>query len=280
MLRRAVPAGLLCLLVAACTPSGVERDQTAAAIARKAHLEPLVAKGDRFDLQLYRRAGTGPLFVYIEGDGFAFLDTRTPSSDPTPAEPLALELAAVDPAAGVLYIGRPCQFAPGRADRRCAVEDWTDARFSRAAILAIDEAIDSVLSHSSHRSLVLIGYSGGGVVAALIAARRRDVALLITVAAPLDLDAWLRRMHLSPLSGSLSPLDGRANLVHTPQVHFAGAHDAIVPPDVTRSGAERLMAPASGRMIVIPEFDHRCCWVRDWPVLRDEALRVTTGAAR
>jgi len=30
-------------------------------------------------------------------------------------------------------------------------------------------------------------------------------------------------------------------------------------------------------MIVIPEFDHRCCWVRDWPELRDEALRAATG---
>jgi hypothetical protein len=278
VLRSAVAAGLVLVLTAGCTPSGAARDQTAAAIARRARLDPLVVAGDHFDLQLYRRMGEGPLFVYIEGDGFAFLDTRTPSSDPTPVEPLALELAAADPGPAVLYIGRPCQFAPGRSDRRCAVADWTGARFSPDAILAVDEAIDSVVGHDSRRPLVLIGHSGGGVVAASIAERRSDVALLITLAAPLDLDAWTTRMRLSPLSGSLSPLDTRANLAHTPQIHFAGAEDAIVPADVTRSGAERLMSRESGRMIVIPEFDHRCCWVRDWPALRGEALHAAAVA--
>jgi len=278
MPRCAAAALVLLATVAACTPSGATRDETAAAIARRAHLAPLIAKGDHFDLQLYRRDGSGSLFIYIEGDGFAFLDPRTPSSDPTPLEPLALELAATDPAPAVLYIGRPCQFAPGRSDPRCAIEDWTDARFSRGAILAIDQAIDSVVGPNPHRPLVLIGYSGGGVVAALIAAHRKDVALLITVAAPLDLDEWARRMDLAPLSGSLSPLEGRGNLARTPQIHFAGGHDTIVPVDVTRKGAEQLMPPKSGQMIVLPEFDHRCCWVRDWPALRGAALHTAANA--
>ena len=91
---------------------GQRRDETAAEIARRAGLEPGTSIGDAFDRQTWRRDDDrpGPLFVYVEGDGLACLDARTPSSDPTPADPVALRLAAADPGAAVLYIGRPCQF--------------------------------------------------------------------------------------------------------------------------------------------------------------------------
>ena len=50
--------------------------------------------------------------VYIEGDGYAWATTTDPSDDPTPINPLALRLAAVDDAPNVLYLARPCQFRP------------------------------------------------------------------------------------------------------------------------------------------------------------------------
>ena len=144
----------------------------------------------------------GPLFVYIEGDGLAYLDTRTPSTDPTPVDPLALRLAAADPGPAVLYLGRPCQFAPGRGDPRCSVRAWTTARFGANVVASIDDAISRERARAPERPLVLVGYSGGGVIAALVAARRKDVSLLITVAAPLDVADWTRRMGVSPLDGS------------------------------------------------------------------------------
>ncbi len=264
-----LPAALL----AGCVASGADRDATAAAIARSGGLAPAVDPGGPFDLQLYRRDSTapGPLFVYIEGDGAAYLDPRTPSSDPTPIDPLALRLAAADPGTAVAYVARPCQFAPGRSDRHCAIADWTNRRFSPEAVAAVDDAIAREHARAPARPLVLIGYSGGGVIAALVATRRSDVALLITIAAPLDIVDWTHRLALSPLTGSRSPLDDAAALAKVRQVDFAGERDATVPVETIRGAVAKLQPGA--RLVVVPGFDHTCCWLRDWPQLRETAWR-------
>jgi hypothetical protein len=264
-----LPAAIL----AGCVARGGDRDAAAAAIARDGRLVAAVYRGTYFDLQLYRRdsAAPGPLFVYIEGDGAAYLDPRTPSSDPTPVEPLALRLAAADPGLAVVYVARPCQFPPGRADPRCTTADWTNRRFSSEAVAAVNDAIEREHAHAPARPLVLVGYSGGGVIAALVAARRKDVALLITIAAPLDIADWTRRLDLSPLTGSRSPLDDAAVLAQVRQVDFAGERDATVPVETIRRAVARFQPGA--KLVVVPAFDHRCCWLDDWPRLRDMAWR-------
>ena len=267
-------AGIVALaaMLAACGHSGVGRDATAATIAQTAGLEPVASKGATFDLLIYRRddGKPGPLFVYIEGDGLAYLDQRTPSSDPTPVDPLALRLAAADPGPAVVYIGRPCQFAAGRGDPRCQVRDWTTARFGARVVAALDDAIGREHARDPARPLVLVGYSGGGVAAALVAARRRDVALLITIAAPLDVADWTRRLGLSPLDGSELPLDHVGRLSKLRVVAYAGQKDKVVPVASIASAVEKF--GASAKLIVVPDFDHRCCWVRDWLPLREVAF--------
>lgn len=242
---------LIALALLAGCAGGETRDTGANEIARAGRLEPAVFATATFDLQGWQRddGRPGPLFVYIEGDGFAYVDERTPSSDPTPRDPIALKLAAVDPGPAILYLGRPCQFAPGRSDRRCTARDWTIDRFAEPAVAALDDAIGR-----QRRPLVLVGYSGGGVIAALLAMRRSDVERVVTIAAPLAVDRWTKLFDLSPLSHA-------AVDVRVPLVAFAGQRDATVPPEVaTLPGA---------RQIVVPGFDHRCCWARDWPRLLD-----------
>jgi hypothetical protein len=270
-LRLAAVAALLAATVSACSSGGAGRDETAASIARAAGLEAATVRGASFDLQTWRRddGRPGPLFVYVEGDGLAYLDARTPSSDPTPSDPVALRLAAADPGPAVLYIARPCQFAAGRADARCGVRDWTTGRFGVEVVASIDDVISRARAAHPERALVLVGYSGGGVIAALVAARRRDVALLVTVAAPLDVADWTRRMGVSPLDGAALPLD-RLPAVTT--VAFAGGQDKVVPVASVASAVGKLGASAT--LIVEPGFDHRCCWARDWPGLRATALKA------
>jgi pimeloyl-ACP methyl ester carboxylesterase len=120
--------------------------------------------------------------------------------------------------------------------------------------------------------LVLVGYSGGGVIAALVAGRRHDIALLITIAAPLDVTDWTRRLKLSPLVGSISPVDAVAALAQVPQIAFAGEQDTTVPLATIEGAVEKLGSRA--RLIVVPGFDHTCCWLRDWPSLREQAIRT------
>jgi alpha-beta hydrolase superfamily lysophospholipase len=260
-------------LLASCLAAGPDRDRAAAGIAAAADLEPAVVHTAWFDLQAYRRraAGDDALTVFIEGDGFAYIAPNHPSDDPTPLDPVALRLAAAETGASVLYLARPCQFAVGRADSRCDAGDWTTRRFSRPAVLATNAAIDQELAYHPARQLIVIGHSGGGVLAALVAAERRDVALLVTLAAPLDIEAWTRLRGLSPLSGSENPVDHAATLARIPQIHFAGERDANVPVAAIQSFIQRLGAAAPVRLIVMPDYDHRCCWARDAAELRRQA---------
>ena len=49
------------------------------------------------------------------------------------------------------------------------------------------QAIDTLKQQFQSEEIVLVGYSGGGAIAALVAARRADVADLISVAGNLDI---------------------------------------------------------------------------------------------
>ncbi len=133
-----------------------------------------------------RSGGAGRLHVYIEGDGHAWENTRTPSSDPTPHSDVTLRLAAADPTAcAVLYLARPCQYTRVLSPA-CATRYWTDARFAPEVISATNAAIDRAKAQTGAQRVVLVGFSGGGAVAVLAATLRDDVAFLGTVAGNLD----------------------------------------------------------------------------------------------
>ncbi len=209
-------------------------------------------------------AGARPLAVYIEGDGLAFVGAHTPSADPTPLTPFALRLALAyhGPAA---YVARPCQFTTDPTNARgCQVAYWTSHRYAPEVIDAVGRAVDDLKRRSGAGRVILVGYSGGGAVAALLAARRSDVVGLVTVAANLDLGYWTRHDGLAPLTGSLDPADQAPALRTLPQVHFAGSRDDTVAPAVARSFLARLGPDSSARLVEIPDFDHHCCWLKDW----------------
>lgn len=220
-------------------------------------------------------AGAAPVVaVYIEGDGAAWRDRFSPPSDPTPGDPVALRLALKDTSTAVVYLARPCQYvarlAPSAA-RHCAPRYWTGARFAPEVVAAIDTAIEQAKRESGAARIRLVGYSGGGVIAALIAERRDDIDLLVTVAAPLDVAGWTRRHDISPLAGSLAPDRGNARARTVRQIHFAGADDAVVPAETVRTFVEGAGSAARSKLIVVPGFDHICCWAERWPEMLEQA---------
>ena len=121
----------------------------------------------------------------------------------------------------------------------------------------------------------LIGYSGGGTVAALVAARRKDVIHLVTVAANLDHALWTQQHDIAPLDGSLNPVDLWPRLARIPQVHFVGADDEIVDPSIAAAYRARFPRGSPIRIETIPGFDHHCCWAEQWPALLALARQPT-----
>lgn len=213
-------------------------------------------------LALLRQSRQTPsLTVYLEGDGAPWPGAYRPPRDPTPLRPMALLLAERDPTTSVAYLGRPCQYLAPAALTDCSSAYWSERRFAPEVLNAMDHALSQLKQLAGAERLRLIGYSGGGVIATLLAQRRDDVEALVTLAAPLALAEWARLKGLSPLHGSLDPLDGPGPLPYA--VHLVGNRDQVVPHLL---GA-RFVARHGGRLERLPDFDHGCCWVEHWPRL-------------
>lgn len=200
---------------------------------------------------LQMRQSSETLTVVIEGDGAAWFNPRWPPHDPTPASSQIAALAAVLPGP-TAYLARPCQFERAPA---CQLPHWTTARFAPELVLALDQALDRLKQISGARHVRLIGHSGGGVMAVLLAQRRHDVSAVVTFMAPLALEEWTRNADITPLVGD-DPLSLPALTV--PAWHVAGGRDAIVRAQII----EHYVAAKGGKYVLWPEADH-ACWSLD-----------------
>jgi hypothetical protein len=225
-------------------------------------LRPEVVDGDEFRHLVLTSptpvAGT-TLHVYLDGDGTPWMGGH-PTADPTPRDPLVLDLLALDPGPAA-YLGRPCYH--GLQDGTpCAPALWTSERYSTAVVSSMAAAARRLLAAGRAEGLVWIGYSGGGALALLLAARVPETLGVVTVAANLDIDAWTDSQRASRLAGSLNPARQPPLPATVFQRHYVGGRDATVPVDVTGRGLAR-----GARLIVVPDYDHRCCWATLWPTV-------------
>lgn len=217
------------MLSASCAP--VIPRETAFRQASERGFLPRLCDAPPFRLFTLHRQGKGEtLTVYIEGDGHAWRNRTTPSDDPTPRNPVGLFLAVNDPSPNpVLYLARPGQYArEGQAARDNVW--WTSARMSNEVITALNSAIDETKALDGARKVALIGFSGGGGCAVLLAARRSDVVFLGTVAGNVNMAAWTDLHGVSPLSRSLDPIAAAPLVSGIPQRHLSGEDDANIPP--------------------------------------------------
>ena len=257
---------VLCSLLSDCTT--LDRDAHADALAAPFQLHREQVKTEHFVLTAFARITRAdrPLTVYIEGDGLAWISRTEPSADPTPRRATALALAAADPAPNVVYLARPCQFTPMALNPLCAVPYWTSKRFAPEVVASMNEAVSRFAAKVPGQPVHLVGYSGGGAVAVLVAARRADIASIRTVAGNLDTE-FINRLHdVSAMPESLNPIDAAPRVAMVPQLHFSGADDTVVPPDV----AQRFVRATGGRCAqanIVPGLDHSGDWAGQWPAL-------------
>lgn len=234
--------------------------------------------GDEFRHVVFTRhlaPSIDTLHVYIGGDGRAFLSRDRVAADPTPRDPLTLELMLADQAPSA-YVGRPCYH--GAPAQHCQPLLWTLQRYSEPVVSSLTAVIRDLTQRYPQARTMLIGYSGGGVLALLVAARIARVDTVVTLAAPLDTDAWTRAHGYTPLAGSINP----ATVQHWPprlrQVHVHGSADRNVPPELVSGLGPRFVAGgARVEFRVVDGFDHVCCWRRDWPGLLEGFLADPGG---
>lgn len=251
----------LCLIACSTIPSGKERTDLASDKAKQQNWKKLIIEAGHFKLLSLMpnvQPSTDSLTVFIEGDGLSWLSRSKPSFDPTPINPISLNLALQFPAENaVAYLARPCQYLLDQ-NRLCSQKYWTSHRFSLEVIESESMALDKLKNMTGASKLRLIGYSGGGAVAILLAAYRDDVIELVTIAGNLDHQAWTTYHGLTPLYGSLNPVDSKNQIAHIPQTHFIGEKDEVIPAVTIKRLIEN--NPPHIQVKIVAGADHHCCW--------------------
>src|SRR4051812_48025506 len=191
-LPRPVISAAAVLFCTACalvqSPTDQARSMAEAAGFSPVDLPDLRLRG--FEKRSTSGAAIALVTIYIESDGAPWRFTDEPPADPTPLRPLVLKMALGDASPAVAYLGRPCQYLPPAQRAQCEPQLWMRARHGREAIALLDASIDRIKRNHKAAAVNLVGYSGGGAVAALVAQGRSDVNCLVTIAAPLDTRAW------------------------------------------------------------------------------------------
>ncbi|WP_434715710.1 alpha/beta hydrolase family protein [Paraburkholderia sp. A3RO-2L] len=268
--------GVACTLSACADTALLDHAQDVAAPAGL-HREEISA--GQFRLAAWSRITDPalPVHIYIEGDGRAWVSATEPSMNPTPAKAIGLMLAAADPSPNVVYLARPCQFTPTSDNPACDDASWwTGKRYAPEVISAMNAAVGQVAQRVPGQKLDLVGYSGGGAVAVLVAAQRTDVASLRTLAGNLDV-AYVNQMHgVSGMPESGNPIDYAKAVARIPQMHFSGDSDTVVPPEVAkrfvRAAGSRCARWMTIESVTNEPLTHDGAWASVWPVLlKDEA---------
>jgi hypothetical protein len=239
-------------------PTSQERLHVAHTIAKQNTLHVKVFKTKKFDIYAqYNKLTCKDIHVYIEGDGLSWITSSTISDNPTPLNPLALKLMVQDDFTCKIYLARPCQYTQNLT---CREKYWTSHRFSQEVIDSYNEVLDGFKGVS----FKLFGYSGGGAIATLLSAQRKDIKELVTIAGNLDIEYWTKKHSLTPLSGSLNPALFSENLLHVKQVHLIGGKDKIIDQSVYDSYIRHFRDKSNIKYKISKNFTHSCCWEKEW----------------
>lgn len=226
-----------------------------------------VVQSSAFSHVVYRNnlnIESGPLHVYLAGDGLPWATRNSISQDPTPRQSTILTLMAADKTTSI-YVGRPC-YHGFAAQPPCSPIHWTHARYSEVVVNSMVEALRNAITPNNFSEIVFIGFSGGGTLAMLLAERFPQTGKIITIAGNLDPDAWTEHHGYSKLSHSLNPAHRPPLDANIFQLHLVGENDSKVPPALIRAAVAQ---QANTHITEISNFDHSCCWQNIWPLVLD-----------
>ena len=280
------------LTTAACSALSPNwREGNADHLAYPVSMYPRTETAEGIEFRVYERIKGGQdAVIYIEGaeDAMNNYGIRY-SFNPTPDDVVALKLASFDTYPNMIYMARPCQFRTKVAGYdECPIEKYLgNEMFAPAVISAYQTAIDQLKIRHHLSNIHLVGYGSGGGIATILAAGRKDVLSLRTIAGLLDTQTFTRIHNMLDMTGSINPVDMAPHLLNTPQHHYLAQDDALIPSVVYQSYQQAF-------------FDHSCLsstyvrtrdggkdwtaywtdWSRDIPVCTARAPATTERAAR
>lgn len=228
-------------------------------ILEKHHFIQESLQAGEFNLTLFKnRVESEHLHIYFGGDGIPFIRHQFKTANPTPIKGVTPKLMALDTTESV-YIARPCYYLT-KMPQRCTSDIWTDGRYSETVVKALTNAVRLLLNRKTYKSVAIIGFSGGGTLATLVAEQVPQITKVITIAANLDTDLWTTLKGYTPLKNSINPTLLKQLRIDIARIHLAGLKDRSVSISVINSFIEK----HGGELHTFPDFNHNCCWESVW----------------
>lgn len=218
----------------------------------------------QYRLQIYKNQEkeSGRIHVYLEGDGSPFFRKQYIKHDPTPINPVAINLMLLDESPSLL-LGRPCYHKTlNTAVSACNESNlWTTGRYSHQVVTTLATALKQLAP--SPKKLTLIGFSGGGTLAMLLSTRLENVTHVVTINANLDIDAWAEHHAYTLLSSSLNPIDQLSDYQKSDVFfhHLIGSKDQNV---ISAHWLKAFSSLPKTQISHLHNFDHVCCWNTIW----------------
>ncbi len=271
---------IIILSVSGCSytvPTVSKRIDTLKKLVNGKNLQKVIIHTKKFNLYSIHKnlssCKNKTIDLYIEGDGLSWVTIDKPSKNPTPINPMGLKLFLQDFNKCTVYIARPCQYISGS---NCKPKYWTSGRFSNEVIKSFNEALDKIKKITKASSFRLFGYSGGGAIATILAAKRDDISILVTIGGNLDIKKWSSEHYITPLYDSLNPANFTQQLSSIKQFHLIGEKDTIVGISVFQSYFKKFKNKNNIRYKVFKGFNHNCCWEKNWGSI-SKNLKIKNG---
>ena len=200
------------------------------------------------------------LTIYIEGDGLSWVDRFTPSSDPTPTDPLAFKMALIDEGENVIYLARPCQY---EWSNNCNKDVWTFSQYSSTVLNSYKEIINYL--SKKHKDIHLVGYSGGGGIAMYLGSiENENVKSIRTIAGNINHNELSKILNISRLKKSVNFYSIEKKIKQIPQIHYYGLKDKTVPNELQISYAERNLGNKCVAIQSVEDTSHNEGWLDFW----------------
>lgn len=219
---------LFTFLLAACSSSQNHGFLTDVPVG----FEKKLVSGSDFTLTTYQKITSdhAPYVFYIEGDGRVATKTGI-SPDPTPQRPVLVNLMLLDNRPNIVYIARPCQYSKSLNSKCSDSSYWTSKRFAEEVVENINQVINQI---NQSQKFSVVGYSGGGGIAVLIASRNQNVRDIVTIGGNLDINKFTSHNRSLPMTGSINPINYAVKIKFVPQMHLSGELDRVVPPFIAQ----------------------------------------------